>query len=81
MRRDGPELRNRNQGNANSQNKFSDTHNIIIVEEDRREPEEYPNVDLEKFTREVKIWDIVVTALLDIGSGRNIIYVLTSSRE
>ncbi|GFR02036.1 hypothetical protein TNCT_264881 [Trichonephila clavata] len=70
------ELR-RSQGNEI--NTHSDTHPIHIVNEVPEEAIEYPDVDLQKFTRQVKIGDFVVTALLDTGSVRNS-YVLTSTR-
>ncbi|GFR08502.1 hypothetical protein TNCT_2051 [Trichonephila clavata] len=65
-----PELR-RSQGNEI--NTHSDTHPVHIVNEVPEEAIEYPDVDLQKFTRQVKIGDFVVTALLDTGSVRNLI--------
>ncbi|GFQ74662.1 hypothetical protein TNCT_435071 [Trichonephila clavata] len=65
-----PELR-RSQGNEI--NTHSDTHTVHIVNEVPEEAIEYPDVDLQKFTRQVKIGDFVVTALLDTGSVRNLI--------
>ncbi|GFQ87168.1 transposon Tf2-6 polyprotein [Trichonephila clavata] len=65
-----PELR-RSQGNET--NTHSDTHPVHIVNEVPEEAIEYPDVDLQKFTRQVKIGDFVVTALLDTGSVRNLI--------
>ncbi|GFR06314.1 transposon Tf2-9 polyprotein [Trichonephila clavata] len=44
-----------------------------IIGERLEEAIEYPDVDLQKFTRQVKIGDFVVTALLDTGSVRNLI--------
>ena len=49
---------------------FPDTHVVHIIEEEQVEP--YPDVDLQKFTRKIKIGDSIVTALLDTGSVRNI---------
>ncbi|GFQ98894.1 uncharacterized protein TNCT_675271, partial [Trichonephila clavata] len=65
-----PELR-RSQGNEI--NTHSDMHPVHIVNEVPEEAIEYPDVDLQKFTRQVKIGDFVVTALLDTGSVRNLI--------
>ncbi|GFR00126.1 unconventional myosin-XV [Trichonephila clavata] len=70
LRNSCPELR-RSQGNEI--NTHSDTHPIHIVNEVPEEAIEYPDVDLQKFTRQVKIGDFVVTALLDTGSVRNLI--------
>ncbi|GFR09222.1 hypothetical protein TNCT_258131 [Trichonephila clavata] len=53
--------------------RHSDTHPVHIVNEVPEEAIEYPDVDLQKFTRQVKIGDFVVTALLDTGSVRNLI--------
>ncbi|GFR10120.1 transposon Ty3-I Gag-Pol polyprotein, partial [Trichonephila clavata] len=68
-----PELR-RSQGNE------INTHPVHIVNEVPEEAIEYPDVDLQKFTRQVKIGDFVVTALLDTGSVRTS-YVLTHVAE
>ncbi|GFQ65526.1 transposon Tf2-9 polyprotein [Trichonephila clavata] len=65
-----PELR-RSQGNEISTH--SDTYPVHIVNEVPEEAIEYPDVDLQKFTKQVKIGDFVVTALLDTGSVRNLI--------
>ncbi|GFR14495.1 hypothetical protein TNCT_564521 [Trichonephila clavata] len=65
-----PELR-RSQGNEI--NTHSDTHPVHIVNEVPEEAIEYPDVDLQKCTRQVKIGDFVITALLDTGSVRNLI--------
>ncbi|GFQ77824.1 uncharacterized protein TNCT_53681, partial [Trichonephila clavata] len=65
-----PELR-RSQGTEI--NTHSDTHPVHIVNEVPEEAIEYPDVDSQKFTRQVKIGDFDVTALLDTGSVRNLI--------
>ncbi|GFR33985.1 hypothetical protein TNCT_236671 [Trichonephila clavata] len=66
-------IKKKSRNRSTLHNTHSDTHPVHIVNEVPEEAIEYPDVDLQKFTRQVKIGDFVVTALLDTGSVRNLI--------
>ncbi|GFQ90994.1 hypothetical protein TNCT_556571 [Trichonephila clavata] len=76
LRNSCPELR-RSQGNEI--NTHSDTHPIHIVNEVPEEAIEYPDVDLQKFTRQVKIGDLSSQPYW-IQAVYATSYVLTSTR-